>query len=79
MNETCFCFSDCDIDYIDPSAYTPPDDGSGMSMKNGHMDQEDPYEKIVRGNLQKLDQQKVSQWSLRNAQSTFTYSDLCGN
>lgn len=46
---------DCDIDYIDPSAYTPPDLEDGLP-KNGF--DEDPYEKLVHGNLQLIDQQK---------------------
>ena len=47
--------TECDIEFVDPSKYTPPDDG--LPMKNGI--EEDPYEKIVRGNLQFLDKQKV--------------------
>ena len=47
---------DCDIEYVDPSAYTPPDLEDGLP-KNGF--DEDPYEKLVRGNLQLIDQQKV--------------------
>ena len=50
-----FFFSECDIQYIDPSKYTPPDDG--MPMRNGVDD--DPYEKLVRGNLAKIEKQKV--------------------
>lgn len=46
---------DCDIDYVDPSAYQPPELLDGLP-KNGF--DEDPYEKLVRGNLQLIDQQK---------------------
>jgi E3 ubiquitin-protein ligase LRSAM1 len=49
-----FLAKECDIEFVDPSKYTPPDDG--LPMKNGI--EEDPYEKIVRGNLQFLDKQK---------------------
>jgi hypothetical protein len=49
--------AECDIQYVDPSAYVPPDDGIPRKMT---LDQEDPYEKIVRGNLQRLDKIKVS-------------------
>ena len=47
---------DCDIEYIDPSAYEPPELVDGLP-KNGF--DEDPYEKLVRRNLQSIDQQKV--------------------
>ena len=50
-------FSECDIQYIDPSKYTPPDDG--MPTRNGVDD--DPYEKLVRGNLAKIEKQKVGE------------------
>ena len=56
---------DCDIDYVDPSAYQPPELLDGLP-RNGF--DEDPYEKLVRGNLKLIDQQKV-QLSL----SPFTY------
>jgi len=46
---------DCDIEYIDPSAYEPPELVDGLP-KNGF--DEDPYEKLVRRNLQSIDQQK---------------------
>ena len=49
-------FAECDIEYVDPSAFVPPDDGLPPA-KNG-LD-EDPYEKLVRGNLQLIDKQKV--------------------
>ena len=57
-----FFFSECDIQYIDPSKYTPPDDG--MPMRNGVDD--DPYEKLVRGNLAKIEKQKVGRVKKRN-------------
>ena len=47
---------DCDIDYVDPSAYQPPELLDGLP-RNGF--DEDPYEKLVRGNLKLIDQQKV--------------------
>ena len=50
-------YLECDISYIAPSAYVPPDDG--LPKSNG-VDHEDPYVKLVQGSLQKLDQQKVS-------------------
>ena len=50
--------AECDIDYIAPSAYVPPDDG--MANASNGMD-DDPYAKLVQGSLQKLDKQKVSQ------------------
>ena len=55
----CF-FSECDIDYICPSDYHPPDENSSDSVKikNG-FNEEDPYERIVRGNLQLIEKQKV--------------------
>ena len=43
---------------MDPSAFVPPDDG--LPIKNGCRWDEDPYEKIVRGNLQMIDKQKVN-------------------
>ena len=52
-----FLAKECDIDYVDPSAYVPPDEVGLPSTKNGF--DEDPYEKLVRGNLQLIDQQKV--------------------
>lgn len=52
-----FLAKECDIEYVCPSAYVPPDDGLG-TVKNGLRDQEDPYEKIVRGSLKLLDKQK---------------------
>ena len=55
LNQPIFLFTECDIEYVDPSKYTPPDDG--LPMKNG-MD-EDPYEKIVRATLNSADKQKV--------------------
>jgi hypothetical protein len=55
----CF-FSECDVDYICPSEYHPPDENSSDSVKikNG-LNEEDPYERIVRGNLQLIEKQKV--------------------
>ena len=53
-----FNFAECDIEYVDPSAYVPPDDGM-PSTNNGCSLDEDPYEKLVRGNLRILDKQKV--------------------
>jgi len=50
-----FLAKECDISYIAPSAYVPPDDG--LPKSNG-VDHEDPYVKLVQGSLQKLDQQK---------------------
>ena len=61
--------TECDIEFVDPSKYTPPDDG--LPMKNGI--EEDPYEKIVRGNLQFLDKQKVF-CNLGTHSSFFLYS-----
>ena len=52
-------YLECDISYIAPSAYVPPDDGLPPRSSNG-VDHEDPYVKLVQGSLQKLDQQKVS-------------------
>lgn len=52
-----FLAKECDIEYVDPSKFVPPDDFAS----NGCAWDEDPYEKLVRGNLQMLDKQKVCQ------------------
>ena len=57
-------YLECDISYIAPSAYVPPDDG--LPKSNG-VDHEDPYVKLVQGSLQKLDQQKVSREDSKKA------------
>ena len=59
--------AECDIEYISPSEYqssSKDEDGNDASKKssltsNGY---EDPYEKLVRGNLDRLDKEKVSKW-----------------
>ena len=56
-SHTTFPLSECDIEYINPSAYEPPPDGSTNGSKNGFDD--DPYERIVRSSLQHLEKQKV--------------------
>ena len=58
-------YLECDISYIAPSAYVPPDDG--LPKSNG-VDHEDPYVKLVQGSLQKLDQQKVSREDSKKAE-----------
>ena len=52
--------SECDIEFVDPSAFVPPDDAGLPMAKNGCAWDDDPYEKLVRGNLQLIDKQKVS-------------------
>ena len=52
-----FFLTECDISYIAPSAYVPPDDG--LPPQANGIDHEDPYAKLVRGSLQQLDKQKV--------------------
>ena len=53
-------FSECDIEYIDPTSYQPPEDSSDtVKIKNG-LNEDDPYEKIIKGNLQLIEKQKVS-------------------
>ena len=58
--------AECDIEYISPSEYQSSskneDDGSAASKKgsptsNGYVD---PYESLVRGNLERLEKEKVS-------------------
>ena len=57
--------AECDIEYISPSEYqssSKKEDGNDASKKssltsNGY---EDPYEKLVRGNLERLEKEKVS-------------------
>lgn len=51
-----FLAKECDIAYIEPSAFVPPADD--LPNKNGCSWDEDPYEKLVKGNLQLLDKQK---------------------
>ena len=55
--------SECDIEYISPSDYTPPeDDGkNGGSDKNGSSNgfEADPYDRIVRGSLKIMEKQRV--------------------
>lgn len=51
-----FLAKECDISYIAPSAYVPPDDG--LPPQANGIDHEDPYAKLVRGSLQQLDKQK---------------------
>ena len=54
--------SECDIAYVSPSSYHPPDDdlSDSVRLKNGlNSNDEDPYEKIVKGNLQLIEKQKV--------------------
>ena len=62
-NFSSFAAKECDIEFVDPSAFVPPE-ADGIAGKNGCSWDEDPYEKLVRGNLQLLDKQKVrsKQW-----------------
>lgn len=50
-------FSECDITYIDPLSYEPPVD-SNDDVKNRDIN-DDPYERIVKGNLKLIEKQKV--------------------
>ena len=51
--------AECDIEYISPSDYDPPELRDN-SFKNGGTNQEDdPYERLVRGSLKAIDKQKV--------------------
>ena len=61
--------AECDIEYISPSEYQSSskneDDGSAASKKgsptsNGYVD---PYESLVRGNLERLEKEKVGEWT----------------
>ena len=62
---TLFChfISECDIAYVSPSSYQPPDVdlSDSVRLKNGlnSNEEEDPYQKIVKGNLQLIEKQKV--------------------
>lgn len=58
-----FFLSECDVEYVSPSEYqssSQNDDDSSAGdnkAKNGY---EDPYEKMVKGNLDLLEKEKVS-------------------
>ena len=52
--------TECDIEYIHPASYEPPEEetnGSTNGTKNGFDD--DAYERIVKNSLQHLEKQKV--------------------
>ena len=51
--------TECDIEYIHPASYEPPEEetnGSTNGTKNGFDD--DAYERIVKNSLQHLEKQK---------------------
>ena len=57
-----FSLSECDIEYISPSEYqasskNDDDDSKSNNDTNGYVD---PYEKLVKGNLERLEKEKVS-------------------
>ncbi len=64
-------FSECDIEYISPADYQPPAEsgGGGNGTSNGFDD--DPYDRLVKGNLKKIEEQKARY-------STFFSFTKCG-
>ena len=57
-----FLISECDIEYISPSNYKPPElRDKGTNGTNGEgFDADDHYERLIRGSLKQLEKQKVS-------------------
>ena len=57
-----FFISECDIEYISPSNYKPPElRDKGTNGTNGEgFDADDHYERLIRGSLKQLEKQKVS-------------------
>ena len=56
-----FFISECDIEYISPSNYKPPElRDKGTNGTNGEgFDADDHYERLIRGSLKQLEKQKV--------------------
>lgn len=62
MLEWLFYFTECDIEYISPSDYHPPSEENGKNSNGGCLNgfHEDPYEQIVKSNLQAMEKNKVN-------------------
>ena len=54
-------FAECDIEYISPADYQPPAESGGGGGGNGSSNgfDDDPYDRLVKGNLKKIEEQKA--------------------
>ena len=68
----CF-FAECDIEYISPADYQPPAEsgggGGGNGTSNGFDD--DPYDRLVKGNLKKIEEQKARNSNFKRKKKSF--------
>ena len=63
--------AECDIEYVSPSDYEPPEIRANERNTNAHNDADEAYERMVRKSLRQVEKQKV-----RNFHSVCFSSDL---
>ena len=51
--------SECDIEYVSPSDYAPPEISANERNNKAHNDADEAYERMVRKSLQQVEKQKV--------------------